>query len=59
MLETPQREVDYEYHVTFVISIEHDVGPKNNHVTQLMYVLEVLIDEVKTIVDAAYHAKLV
>jgi hypothetical protein len=50
-LNPPQRDVHYNYEATFVISVAHAAGPSGRVWGELGYILEVLIAEVRRIID--------
>jgi hypothetical protein len=50
-IDPPQRDVRYDYEVNFVVSIAHSAGPTGRTFTELAYALEILIAEVKRIVE--------
>lgn len=50
-MEPPKRDVDYHYEATFVVSVAHAAGPSGRTVGELGYLLEILIAEVRRIVD--------
>jgi len=52
-IDPPQPDVDYEYEVTFVISISHSLGPSGRAWSELGYLLKLLTAEVTRIVDTA------
>ena len=51
-LNHPQRDVRYNYEAAFVISIAHAPGPSGRVWGELGYILEVLIVEVRRIIDS-------
>lgn len=51
-LHPPKRDIDYRYQADFVISIAHAAGPNGRTSSELGYVLEVMIAEVKRIVES-------
>jgi hypothetical protein len=51
--DPPSRDVDYRHEADIVISIAHSAGPLGNTTTELGYVLEVLAEEVRMIVDTS------
>jgi len=51
-LRTPQPDVNYKYELTFVISVGHSVGPSKRKFGELAHILDILITEVKTVVDS-------
>jgi hypothetical protein len=50
-MQPPKRDVDYKYEATFVVSVTHSAGPSGRTTGELGYVLEILIAEVRRIVD--------
>jgi hypothetical protein len=50
-IHPPQRDVDYHYKASFVVSIAHAAGPNGHAISELAYILEILIREVKRIVE--------
>ena len=51
-MNPPNPGVNYKYKATFVISIAHSAGPSGRAFGELGYILELLINEVETIVNS-------
>jgi hypothetical protein len=51
MFTPPKPDVNCKYEATIVISIAHPAGPSGRTTGELIYILEVLIEEVRGIVD--------
>jgi hypothetical protein len=52
ILTPPKRDVHYEYKATFVVSIAHSAGPSGRTFGELAYLLEIIITEVRRIVES-------
>jgi hypothetical protein len=50
-INPPERDMDYDDKASFVISIAHAAGPSGRTFGELGYILEILITEVKRIVE--------
>ena len=52
-VDPPNLDVDYDYEPSFDITVSHPQGPSGAHVSLLKYILEILIAEVKAVVNLA------
>jgi hypothetical protein len=50
-IDPPKRNMNYNYEAFFVVSIAHSAGPSGRTFGELGYILEILIAEVKRIVE--------
>ncbi|HLH00437.1 MAG TPA: hypothetical protein VKX49_29295 [Bryobacteraceae bacterium] len=50
-LTPPQPDVQYDCQASFAISVSHAQGPSGTHTSEILYFLDVLIKEVRQVVD--------